>query len=504
MTQVADASTGTDLGVILLVLTRLGLTGRLRVSQDGWTGDVSLDQGEIVAAEFGTERGWPALEAILLVLLDGQCTFSQEAPTVEPNVTPSVDTLENRLTQAVQRRARIVGTVPSLAAVPQMREPPADWRAGADVTLPRSALSTLIAVDGHRTVGELCLGHRLARTLEDLALLVDLGLVAIVAPAGPTGPPGGARPPVSAPSAESQPPSPRVWGHQSGLQNSARHTLSSLVHTLHDGREMLLTSAKQPGREARWFVLALCLTAIAIGLVLSLQAVVGRTAASTTALGLDSPLGAAQGGPAAAQVNSSSSSKPRVLLDERFASGPGDWPNNPQSTAWLADGAYRLGVRQPGQFVAVGAPVVPPSADVVVSATLRKSGGPPGSGYGLIVRDQGPAPRDGLNQTGNFYVLVVNDRGEVGMSRREGDHWVELLPWTPSEAVHPGTAANELIALAVGPQLGLVVNGTLVASREDRTLTTGAVGLYVGGDESEVTVERLRVEELPANSITSR
>ena len=56
------------------------------------------------------------------------------------------------------------------------------------------------------------------------------------------------------------------------------------------------------------------------------------------------------------------------------------------------------------------------------------------------------------------------------------------------------------MALAVGSQLGLAVNGTLVASREDRTLTAGGVGLYVGGDDSEVTVQRFRVEELPANS----
>lgn len=48
---------------------------------------------------------------------------------------------------------------------------------------------------------------------------------------------------------------------------------------------------------------------------------------------------------------------PRTIIDERFADTPRNWPNNPQSTAWFADGAYRLLARQPGQFVALGAPL---------------------------------------------------------------------------------------------------------------------------------------------------
>jgi hypothetical protein len=249
----------------------------------------------------------------------------------------------------------------------------------------------------------------------------------------------------------------------------------------------------------RSFAIPFVVAAVVIGLVLSFQAVLGSTAALPRPLFHDATGGAAAGGLAVPQAISTGS-KPRLLLDEQFGGDPGNWPNNPQSTAWLVDGAYRLFARQPGQFVALGAPITQTSPDVVVSATLQKSGGPPGGGYGLIVRDQGPGPRDGLNQTGTFYVLLVNDRGEVGMSRRDSDHWQEILPWTASDAVHQGNATNELMALAVGSQLGLAVNGTLVASREDRTLTAGGVGLYVGGDDSEVTVQRFRAEELPANS----
>jgi Domain of unknown function (DUF4388) len=181
MTQLSGTAAGITLTVIVRVLAELRLTGRLQVSQDGWTGDVAFDQGQIVAVEFGTERGWPALEAILLALPEGQCSFSPEAPTAEPNSALSLEALEARLDQVAQRRARLASRVPSLTAVPRMREP-RDWRSGADVTLPRSALSTFMAIDGRRSVGELCLGHGLVRTLTDLATLVDLGLIDMEVP----------------------------------------------------------------------------------------------------------------------------------------------------------------------------------------------------------------------------------------------------------------------------------------------------------------------------------
>ena len=52
-------------------------------------------------------------------------------------------------------------------------------------------------------------------------------------------------------------------------------------------------------------------------------------------------------------------------------------------------------------------------SDAVVSATFRKTGGPPGGGYGLVIRDQGPEPRDGMNQNMDAYVL---ETGRVVMS----------------------------------------------------------------------------------------
>ena len=122
--------------------------------------------------------------------------------------------------------------------------------------------------------------------------------------------------------------------------------------------------------------------------------------------------------------------------------------------------------------------------------------GPPGGGYGLIVRDQGPGPRDGVNQIGNYYVLAVGDRGEFGIWRREGDHWIDLVPWTRTDAVHTGDSENQLVVRAEGAKLTFQANGIGLAEQTDTSPNAGMVGLFVGGDMNEVQVEHFSVQVL--------
>jgi hypothetical protein len=170
------------------------------------------------------------------------------------------------------------------------------------------------------------------------------------------------------------------------------------------------------------------------------------------------------------------------------------WPNNPGGTAWFAGGEYHLFARQPGRFVAIGAPIAMPLRDVTVHARFRKVGGPPGGGYGIIVRDAGPGPRDGVSQQGHYYVLEAGDRGEFGIWRREGDRWIDMVPWSRTSAMIPGTASNELTVTASGDRLLLAINGVEVGHVVDATLAEGTVGIFVGGDLNEVAVERYVVE----------
>jgi hypothetical protein len=164
----------------------------------------------------------------------------------------------------------------------------------------------------------------------------------------------------------------------------------------------------------------------------------------------------------------------RVLLDERYTSN-------------------RLATSQAGQFVAVSIPGTQDLGDTVVTGSFHKVGGPAGGGYGLILRDQNPADRDGHNQLGRYYVFEVGDRGEVGVWLRDGDRWVDLLTWTVSDAVKPGLASNELTVTAAGDHMSFVVNGIPVASQTDTTLRRGGAGVFVGGDGNEVALDRIAV-----------
>jgi Domain of unknown function (DUF4388) len=183
-----------------------------------------------------------------------------------------------------------------------------------------------------------------------------------------------------------------------------------------------------------------------------------------------------------------------LLFEETFANTTRSWPSSAQGTALLANGTYRIIPRQAGQFVAIGAPILDVPQDVVVNATFHKLGGPPGGGYGIIVRDQAPVPQNGTSQDGRYYVLEAGDKGEVGIWRRDGDHWVDLLPWQKSNAVRSGTASNELSVRAIGNRLTLFVNGSQVASRDDATLANGGVGVFVGGDGNQVVLDRFSVQ----------
>jgi LPXTG-site transpeptidase (sortase) family protein len=183
----------------------------------------------------------------------------------------------------------------------------------------------------------------------------------------------------------------------------------------------------------------------------------------------------------------------RVLLDEAFVDNRMHWPDNPGSTAWVGHPGYRLVPRERGQFVAVSAPIPVPLTDVVVEATFRKLAGPPGGGYGILVRDQHTSPGDGVAQNGRYYVLEVGDRGQVGIWRRDEDQWVDLLSWTDSPAVRPGGEANTLQVWAVGQRLTLWVNGVQVASQPDAALAAGGVGVFAGGDGNDVQLDRLVV-----------
>lgn len=186
---------------------------------------------------------------------------------------------------------------------------------------------------------------------------------------------------------------------------------------------------------------------------------------------------------------------PRLVFGEGFAAPLPNWPNDPNATAWFADGQYRLFARLPGKFVATGVPLPAPLGDATLSAQFHKIAGPTGGGYGLIVRDQGAATaHDGLNQGGEYMVLEIGDRGDVGIWQRDQTRWIDVVPWTRSNAVHMDRDPNALTVTTRGTSLRFEVNGIGVAEVSYTGLPSiGGVGVFVGGDLNDVALEWLRI-----------
>ena len=202
--------------------------------------------------------------------------------------------------------------------------------------------------------------------------------------------------------------------------------------------------------------------------------------------------------PTAIPLPTPASSAPRVLLAQRFLAPLPRWPHDPAGNSWFEDGTYHLLSRQAGRFVAIGAPLSEPVTNAMVIAQFHKVSGPPGGGYGFIIRNQGePAERDGRSQAGRYIVVEVGDQGDVGIWQREQTRWIDLLPWTHSAAVHQGDQPNMLTLSARGANLHFEVNGEAVADVTYSGLPpSGSVGIFVGGDLNEVALEWLRIETL--------
>ncbi|HEV7665748.1 MAG TPA: hypothetical protein VGQ62_19615, partial [Chloroflexota bacterium] len=184
------------------------------------------------------------------------------------------------------------------------------------------------------------------------------------------------------------------------------------------------------------------------------------------------------------------------IFAERFVTPLSGWPHDPGGNAWFADGAYRLFARQPGRFVAAGVPLRETVGDAVLTAQFHKVGGPLGGGYGLIVRAQGDAAeRDSRSQSGQYLVVEIGDQGDVGIWQREGTRWIDIVPWSHSDAVRVGREPNTMTVTTRNSTIGLAVNGLQIVDVPYSGLpSSGGVGVFVGGDLNEVALEWLRIE----------
>lgn len=191
MSNLSGTLESISLAPLVGFLAGLRKSGRLSVSDGPWAGSIFLEEGRVVGAAFGAERGLDALDAIALALAKGQFAYAEDdASDVELNLMMSPAELQKHLGELAQEGAALSEAVPSLAAVPTVvvQEPADD---SGEVRLDRATLKLLLALDGGRTVAELAAHRGVIRTLRELAHLVELNLVRlnVAAPADGRVPP---------------------------------------------------------------------------------------------------------------------------------------------------------------------------------------------------------------------------------------------------------------------------------------------------------------------------
>jgi len=108
-------------------------------------------------------------------------------------------------------------------------------------------------------------------------------------------------------------------------------------------------------------------------------------------------------------------------------------------------------------------------ADFRIQVHAAQEEGPNNNGYGILFRFQ---DRD------NFYRFDISGDGFFLLSKFYNGEWVTLVPWTASSAVNVGQATNLLTVEAVGSQISVYANDTLLAEVEDDALTEGSFGFF--------------------------
>ena len=175
--ELSGELTAIGLRPIVHFLSDLKKSGRLAVRDACWSGTIGLIDGQIVGANFANENGPAALDAIFVALQHGSFEFHTNADC-EHNVLMQPLALAAHLDTLDAEVQQLADLVSSLSAVPGQVESISD----GEVTLTRSSLALLLAIDGCRTVTEYARERGLLATLRQLSELIRLGLVNMQTP----------------------------------------------------------------------------------------------------------------------------------------------------------------------------------------------------------------------------------------------------------------------------------------------------------------------------------
>ena len=157
------------------LLASTSKTGDLLIARGGWVGQLSVENGRLIAAQVDDETGRAALELIATGMREGEFEFSEGPPTSLSRGELGPDALAYLTRLADGPPATWIRQVPAPTAVPRILI--SDSSDEGEIALPRAAFYVLLDVDGRRMVRDIATRHGLLRTVSALGLLCERGFV---------------------------------------------------------------------------------------------------------------------------------------------------------------------------------------------------------------------------------------------------------------------------------------------------------------------------------------
>ncbi|MBV8719430.1 MAG: DUF4388 domain-containing protein [Chloroflexi bacterium] len=155
----------------------LGSTGRLKIGQGTWSGEIALREGWVIAAQLGAERGRAALEGMMLALTEADFAFVDGPVEAAEEPLLSRDEPATYLAGLVAERERLQLGFNALGSVPRLVDQDLNTSESSQVTISAAALQLIPALVHGHTLEQIAQRRGLARTLREVALLRAGGLV---------------------------------------------------------------------------------------------------------------------------------------------------------------------------------------------------------------------------------------------------------------------------------------------------------------------------------------
>jgi len=135
------------------------------------------------------------------------------------------------------------------------------------------------------------------------------------------------------------------------------------------------------------------------------------------------------------------------------------------------DGVYRIAVEAPDMAIWANRRQREEWTDMIVEVEAYRASGPIDNQYGIIVR---------YRDQGNFYLFSVASDGLYAVQMLRNDQWIDLHPWTASQAVRQDSGVNALRVECEGSVMRFFANDQFLTEVDDATFPSGSVGLLAG------------------------